>query len=84
LAIAECPERREPFVDLAQYFYEVQDWEKMAKKRNLSSKGTVLSAASCSTLSLKYSQLISLFKNGIFLEFIQHQAPSFIRRPTIL
>jgi hypothetical protein len=56
----------------------------MAKKRSRSSKGTLLSAASCSTLSLKYSQLISLFKNGIFLEFIQHQAPKLLRRPTIL
>lgn len=28
-AIAECPERREPFVDLSQYFYEKQDWEQV-------------------------------------------------------
>jgi glycosyltransferase involved in cell wall biosynthesis len=28
-AISECPERREPFVDLAQYFYELQDWSKV-------------------------------------------------------
>lgn len=26
-AIEECPERREPFVDLAQLYYEKQDWE---------------------------------------------------------
>jgi glycosyltransferase involved in cell wall biosynthesis len=35
LAIAECPERREPFVDLAQYFYEVQDWEKVKEYSEL-------------------------------------------------
>lgn len=35
LAIAECPERREPFVDLAQYFYEIQDWEKVKEYSEL-------------------------------------------------
>jgi glycosyltransferase involved in cell wall biosynthesis len=35
LAIAECPERREPFVDLAQYFYEIQDWDKVKEYSEL-------------------------------------------------
>lgn len=35
LAIAECPERREPLVDLAQYFYEIQDWHKVKEYSEL-------------------------------------------------
>jgi glycosyltransferase involved in cell wall biosynthesis len=34
-AIAECPERREPYVDLAQYFYERQDWNKVKEYSEL-------------------------------------------------
>jgi glycosyltransferase involved in cell wall biosynthesis len=34
-AIAECPERREPFVDLAQYFYEQNDWHKVKEYSEL-------------------------------------------------
>jgi glycosyltransferase involved in cell wall biosynthesis len=36
LAISECPERREPLVDLAQYFYETQDWHKVKEYSELS------------------------------------------------
>jgi len=35
LAIAECPDRREPYVDLAQYFYEVADWHKVKEYSEL-------------------------------------------------
>jgi glycosyltransferase involved in cell wall biosynthesis len=35
LAITECPERREPFVDLAQHFYEIQDWDKVKEYSEL-------------------------------------------------
>ena len=35
LAIAECPERREPFVDLAQHFYEIADWHKVKEYSSL-------------------------------------------------
>jgi len=35
LAIAECPERREPFVDLAQHFYEISDWHKVKEYASL-------------------------------------------------
>jgi len=35
LAIAECPERREPFVDLAQHFYETSDWHKVKEYASL-------------------------------------------------
>lgn len=34
-AIQECPERREPYVDLAQYFYERQDWIKVKEYASL-------------------------------------------------
>jgi glycosyltransferase involved in cell wall biosynthesis len=36
LAIAECPERREPYVDLAQHFYEIADWHKVKEYSELS------------------------------------------------
>jgi len=36
LAISECPERREPFVDLAQHFYELVDWHKVKEYSELS------------------------------------------------
>jgi glycosyltransferase involved in cell wall biosynthesis len=35
LAIAECPDRREPFVDLAQHFYELVDWHKVKEYSEL-------------------------------------------------
>ena len=35
LAIAECPERREPFVDLAQYFYELKEWDRVKEYSQL-------------------------------------------------
>lgn len=35
LAIAECPERREPFVDLAQHFYDILDWVKVKEYSEL-------------------------------------------------
>ena len=35
LAIAECPERREPYVDLAQHFYELADWHKVKEYSEL-------------------------------------------------
>ena len=34
-AIEECPERREPFVDLAQHFYELRDWYRVKEYSQL-------------------------------------------------
>ena len=44
--------------------------EKIPKKRILSNKGFLMSCASCKTLSLKDSQLTSLFMFGIFFPII--------------